>query len=245
MSSDEKSEQTSPSDAFLAAGGAPKGAILYSDRNKGPVLLFGGEAAWSPADPARKSSMIKECHPIDGAYQLSEETTQVYERTLPFYDDVTLIALIDRRWRKDRLIVYFLDHAGELYRLNGTSPPIHEINAKAPIKLSDEVLLDYHRFFCFFVRGEEGPFFVAETMDSPLMPQQMDGKTRDLLESTVRPSTAQGMDDDGRYRCEAVIFYSNALFSASFAVQPGGMIEMLDDDPIAADLPIRIDAPLT
>jgi hypothetical protein len=44
--------------------------------------------------------------------------------------------------------------------------------------------------------------------------------------------------------CNAVVYYSNALFIATFAVQPGGMIEMLNDEPIAADLPVKVDAPV-
>ena len=42
----------------------------------------------------------------------------------------------------------------------------------------------------------------------------------------------------------AVVFYSNALFYADFAVQPTGMIEMLDDEPISADLPTKVDCPV-
>jgi hypothetical protein len=44
--------------------------------------------------------------------------------------------------------------------------------------------------------------------------------------------------------CDAVVYYSNALFIANFAVQPSGMIEMLNDEPIAADLPVKVDAPV-
>ena len=33
---------------------------------------------------------------------------------------------------------------------------------ESSIKVTDENVLDYLRFFCFFVRGEEGPFLIAE-----------------------------------------------------------------------------------
>ena len=46
------------------------------------------------------------------------------------------------------------------------------------------------------------------------------------------------------FLCDAVIYYSNAIFLANFAVEPGGMVRMLDDEPIAADLPAKIHAPI-
>ena len=64
------------------------------------------------------------------------------------------------------------------------------------------------------------------------------------IEGTVREASYEGKDDAGNWMCDAVVYYSNALFIANFSVQPSGMIEMLDDEPIAADLPIKIDAPV-
>ena len=129
--------------------------------------------------------------------------------------------------------------------MNGTSPPIHEVNDKAPIKVTEENVLDYLRFFCFFVRGEEGPFYVAESMDDPSMPADMDEATRSVIEGTVAPAEFLGINEKNYFLCKAVVFYSNALFIANFAVQPSGMIEMLDDDPIAADLPVKINKPVS
>jgi hypothetical protein len=142
------------------------------------------------------------------------------------------------------LVIYYLTAEGNLYRLNGTSPPIHEVNAIAPVKITDDNVLEYLRFFCFFVRGEEGPFLIAEDMDNPDMPGNMDAQTRSVIEGTIRPASYEGKNPQGFFLCDAVVFYSNALFLANFAIQPTGMIEMLDDQPIAADLPVRVDVPI-
>ena len=163
---------------------------------------------------------------------------------MPFYDNVVLVRVQDPLWSPSTLTVYYLTEEGNLYRLNGTSPPIHEVNAKAPIKISEANVLEYLRFFCFFVRGEEGPFLIAESMADADMPKNMDPQTRSVIEGTIRPATYEGRNEQGFYLCDAVVFYSNALFIANFAVQPTGMIEMLDDEPIAADLPIKVEAPI-
>jgi hypothetical protein len=50
---------------------------------------------------------------------------------------VALIRVRDPSWANQKLNIYYLTDQGNLFRLNGTSPPIHEVNAKAPIKITD------------------------------------------------------------------------------------------------------------
>lgn len=199
---------------------------------------------WNAVQGDELAGFLDQINPIDGKYRVNAASTEVHWRQLPFYDSVALIRVKDNNWVNKKLVIYYLTDQGNLFRLNGTSPPIHEVNAKAPVKITDDNVLDYLRFFCFFVRGEEGPFYVAETMDDPNMPQDMDETTRSVVEGTIRACTYQGKNDQGHSLCDAVVFYSNALFIANFAVQPSGMIEMLDDEPIAADLPVRVDKPV-
>jgi hypothetical protein len=199
---------------------------------------------WNPVTGEELQGFLEQIDPIDGKYKVSAESTQVGWRQLPFYDQVALIRVTDPNWTPKSLKVFFLTDQGNLYRLNGTSPPIHEVNAQAPIKITEENVLDYLHFFCFFVRGEEGPFLIAESLEHPDMPKEMDDKTRAVIEGTLRPATYEGKNEQGFFLCDAVVFYSNALFLANFAIQPSGMIEMLDDEPIAADLPVRVDAPI-
>lgn len=199
---------------------------------------------WNAVTGDELAGFLEQINPIDGKYRVSAETTQVHWRLLPFYETVALIRVKDPNWVNKKLNIYYLTDQGNLFRLNGTSPPIHEVNAKAPIKINEQNVLEYLRFFCFFVRGEEGPFYVSESMDDPNMPKDMDETTRSVVEGTVRPCTFEGMNEQGQFLCEAVVFYSNALFIANFSVQPTGMIEMLDDEPIAADLPVRVETPV-
>jgi hypothetical protein len=206
---------------------------MYNDQN------------WNSVEGDELAGFLEQINPIDGKYRVSGETTQVQWRMLPFYETVALIRVKDPNWINPNLYIYYLTDQGNLFRLNGTSPPIHEVNAKAPIKVNEQNVLEYLRFFCFFVRGEEGPFYISETMDDPNIPTQMDDTTRSVVEGTVRPATFEGTNEQGHYLCDAVVFYSNALFIANFAVQPSGMIEMLDDEPIAADLPVRVNCPVT
>ncbi len=203
------------------------------------------DEGWNSTTGDALEGFLDQVGTIDAKYNVSPSSTEVHWRKMPFYDNVVLIRLRDKSWGKSKLNIYYLTDQGNLFRLNGTSPPIHEVNAKAPIKVTEDNVIEYLKFFCFFVRGEEGPFLIAESMDDPYIPQNMDPKTKAVIEGTVRAATYEGKNDQGHFLCDAVVFYSNALFIANFAVQPSGMIEMLDDEPIAADLPVKVDAPVT
>lgn len=206
---------------------------MYNDNN------------WTPVEGEFLQGFLDQINPVDGKYKVSAQTSNVAWRALPFYDNVVLVRVRDALWAPANLTIYYLTEQGNLFRLNGTSPPIHEVNAKAPIKVTEENVLEYLHFFCFFVRGEEGPFLIVEDMDNDYIPKNMDAQTRSVIEGTVRPATYEGRNEQGFFLCDAVVFYSNALFIANFAVQPTGMIEMLDDEPIAADLPVKVDAPIS
>lgn len=206
---------------------------MYTDNN------------WTPVEGEELAGFLEQVNPIGGKYKVSPATTKADYRMLPFYDQVAMIRVKDPAWTPKNLYIYYLTDQGNLYWLNGTSPPIHEVNAKAPVKITDDNVIEYLRFFCFFVRGEEGPFLIAESMDDPYMPKNIDDRTKSVIEGTIRPASYEGRNETGNFLCDAVVFYSNALFIANFAVETGGMIRMVDDEPIATDLAVKVDAPVS
>lgn len=202
-------------------------------------------------DPAELGlgDLFSEISPVDGRIQADPETTRLRARALPFYETAQLLELTDPNW-PERLRVCYLIDRGNLFRLNGTSPPIHEVNAKAPIRIDTANVLFYLTFFCFFVRGEEGPFFVVDSLDNALLPNQIadysDAKRQNRsVRDIFREPRYLGLTESGHHMVSSLIYYSNAVFFADFAIQPTGMIEMVDDMPLIADLPDRVDAPLT
>lgn len=219
----------------------PITAILYRGTELPDPAAPVGPPWTVPADSER-ANMLVQINQIDGKYPVSLDKTQLVWVPLPYYKEVALVRLKDARWPAG-LCVFYLTLAGNLFRLNGSSAPIHDVNATAPIMLTESNVLEYLRFFTFFVRGDEGPFYILERPDDPLL-GQMDDTTRSVVNGTARSAKLMGRNDEGHFLVEAVISYSNAIFIAQFAIQPTGMIEMTDDEPIAADLPVRVMAPV-
>jgi hypothetical protein len=168
-----------------------------------------------------------------------------WSRTLPFFPDARLLMAKHRDWPK-LLFVYFLERDGQLYRLDGSSPPIHEFNAKHRLDLSGDNAVHYLQFFCYFVRGEEGPFYVIYKRNAEYKPTFSDEqlKHHERLDDLFQAPRVWGEDENGNIRCSALIYYSNAVFVADFLIQANGMVDMIDDQRIMAELPVKIDAPL-
>lgn len=203
------------------------------------VPLSGRTDLWHDLGPDDLAEIAGRVAPVDGKWPLPLGETRATWRALPWYEGVEMIRLVTLEMAAQGVTLFFLRHRGDLYRLNGTSPPIHELNAKVPINLREADVLEYLRFFCYFVRGDEGPFYIAEDLRDPLLPQFTENAPLTALEGTVRPATYEGRSD-GTFLCKAAVYYSNALFDAEFAVEPHGMVRMVNDEPIAADLPRKI-----
>jgi ankyrin repeat protein len=173
-------------------------------------------------------------------------------RALPFYPDssVRLIRVKNLGESSPNQFFYWLKDGEKVFRLNGSSPPIHEFNAKHTPELSGKRAMEYLEFFCFFVRGKDGPFYLIDGRDAPYLPESCKGKIdSESICSTAfrrvyRAPQHFGITDDGKHRISALMYYSNAMFIADFLVHPSGMVEMLADWPVASGLPDKIDAPI-
>ncbi len=65
------------------------------------------------------------------------------------------------------------------------------------------------------------------------------GKANGAASDSVDISKPKAPKENQQF--DALVLYSNAIFRASFSIQPSGMVEMLDDTPVATELEINRD----
>lgn len=202
-----------------------------------PFLALEGNADARPIDDEEMEVLREEWDQDWG--DIDAVDIRVFD--LPFHPNVPLVDICPRSASATGRLC-FLIQSGLLYRLNGTSPPIHEVNAKEMPDLNQETVLYYLAFFCFFVRSEDGPFLIVDRLENEFLPDLAD--KRNEVDMVYRPPRVWGRDKKGNWLISALVYYADAVFVADFSVQPSGMIEMLDDSLVAADLSARVDAPL-
>ncbi|CAN5440843.1 hypothetical protein BH10ACI4_BH10ACI4_28260 [soil metagenome] len=206
------------------------------------------DGAWSVVEDT--SALFEQIgHVIDGILEI-DATVLVRRRSLPMYEHAQLVCLTSPKW-KPNVRVCYLEDAGEFFRLNGSSPPIHEVNAKAPVRLTEENAGYYLSFFCLFVQGDEGPYYIIHNLSDELLPagvassQNAGNPPGRTLPGLFRRPKYLGKSDGGFWRFSTLVYYSDAIFLADFEVQPSGMVEMVDDQPLITDLPLRVSVNLT
>lgn len=195
---------------------------------------------WQAVTGVEVEPFLKAINPISGKHTAHKDSVKVEWGQPPFYSSIALVRVNDSSWNKETGPFWFLAKQGQMFHLDGTSAPIHDANEAGPIELNEDNVLDYLRFFCFFVHGDEGPFLILEDIADPALDHdKLDDATRKVIENAIVPAAFEGKDDKGQYIASALVLYGDALFSARFALTDDGMIEMTDDDPIAGDLPVK------
>lgn len=121
--------------------------------------------------------------------------------------------------------------------LEGLSTPIHEHNALHGIDLSTAAKFkSYLRFFCFFVRGELGPFELHETDRALDIASITDREKQAGIASSLRPLEESGRTKGRGRKFRGCVLYGENLFESDFQVTPQGKVEMLNDELLAVDV---------
>lgn len=120
--------------------------------------------------------------------------------------------------------------------LSGISMPIHEHNALHGLDISTiEKCKSYLRFFCFFIRGDMGPFELHESSGALDILTGFDEQKQRSIKSALRPievsKTVETKEGSRAFR--GCVFYADQLFESDFLIEPQGRIEMLNDSVVA------------
>lgn len=153
---------------------------------------------------------------------------------LPFYATYRLFRLGGRDADGDLLPAecYALwDGVNKAFLIDGRSSVLHDANEAALLKLTPQNTPDYIRLFLFGLLGADGHFILVEE------PPDRNVKGAEAMAANAAPLKYIGQDENGRAKYKAVVIYNCNLFSAILAVAEGGDIEMLDDEPLADDIP--------
>jgi hypothetical protein len=126
--------------------------------------------------------------------------------------------------------------------LDGSSGPIHEVNGSESLEFSDRTVLDYVRFFFYFVRGDGGFVLIESPAELEAPPDTAEDQVADGTEflaldqarRSVKPLELRSSEDAGRWLADATVAYQGALFACAVSVCSDGTIEMIDDEPVGA-----------
>lgn len=210
-----------------------------------PMLpLLDGE--WESVAPAEAAAVMADSF---GRMALNRfghglrRISRLRRRDLPFYEGATLYEALAVHANGTIGCLTFVRHASGTWLLDGTSPPIHEMNSRLSVKLdTQERALCYFRFFCNGLTSEFGTFTIIESPQRLAWLDETPLAVREPVALKARPAMIWANDEKDCWNATAVIRYSNALFTAEFSVEKTGMITETSDEVIATMLPLRPEA---
>ncbi len=193
---------------------------------------------WNFVEGEALVGIVAKLNKEQNRYVISPTNSRVVWRTLLFYPGATLVRVTDLSWRPHGLTMYFIGLRGQYRRLDGARRFIHFLNDKLPLKLTSQNVIDYLRFYCFFVRWQGRPFLLIEKPDDMgyFNPPLTDG-LKAQIEGVLKPVTIRKEDPAEGYLLSAVVRYSDALFDCTFSVSPKGHVRMLGEIELPVEVP--------
>jgi ATP-dependent Zn protease len=197
-------------------------------------------ASWEPCEDEQGAEALNRLARNLPRYFADSKLISSRQSRLSFYKSHRLMELefVVRDHGAERAFV--LDGSQGTVWLNGESEPIHDTNDAESLALTEATAADYVRFFFYFLRADEGAFVLIES-DEEVGPaddvgdridDEGGGLTLEEARSKARPLKIRKSDSDDRWVTDITVAYGGVLFSASIAVEPGGLTEMTDDDAI-------------
>lgn len=123
---------------------------------------------------------------------------------------------------------------------DGTSDPIHTLNARFGAGLETaEARRDYALLFLNWVRADAGRFQPLETSHDVDHRLAEPAWARDHLGPLAGPLTEGEPLAEGGWRLRAPVVHGNAVFVADFELAPDGQMEMVDEQLLLTNAPLR------
>lgn len=231
---------------------SPRVAALALDSRVGWHLppAFSGDWTDLQSDAAEYAvDRLRAAFPKAWGEGVAEGVRAVRRMGMSCYPGFDAVEVLFQFWDGDRQKKSQLALLGPdiAFWVTGSSPGLHELNGlrredgKAQLDIStEESAAEYLRFFCSAVHGDEGPFRVVPTSEE-LAAHMKTGKSIEIPDGVFSGSEmtrVEGEADEVAWEMDAVVLYADALFRSHFRIQRSGMVEMLEDNPIATGLPV-------
>lgn len=218
------------------------------------IIQFPDLNGWTALPASEQAQVLTTLQGLGWQQPLDPETTRISHRRLSFCEGAELLRLEDRTWYPGVVRGYaVVGTDGETWRLDGTCAPVYRLVREPGFLSTYDNAVDYLRFFCFFVRGENGPFLLLDSEETAdYLPDRaawraLQAETRGLTVLGDREeeilNELLGYERDTGVHVTAPLYYSGELFWARFFIRTNGLIEMIGD-AYSTGLRSRINAPL-
>lgn len=124
--------------------------------------------------------------------------------------------------------------------LDYTNKPIYDLNKKVPIKLSDDTVSDYLKFFFTYVKGKHGRFLISESVDDINWKEEPPPAARKAIGKMLKPIEILSFEG-GIYHVNATMVFKDSLFKSDIYIDSHGTVTLKDEELLIEDMPVLDD----
>lgn len=163
---------------------------------------------------------------------------------IPWLKGAQLARFFDDAWDIPNLVRYGIISGGVAVELVGEADIIHQMNQKCSINLHEENVIDYLRFFCFFTRHAEQPFYIAISPDDPMVSVEDENTASDHLFEVFSPPKVIGKNRNGDFVCLVTVVYDGGCFQVEFAVALNGLVSVIEEEQLPTQTALFVNYPI-
>ena len=197
------------------------------------------QEAFTKLELAEVATILDRLNPeFDGTVFDPVETT-ILAQDVPFYPRYRLLDIADYA-AVPALRRYVLYSEDDFLILNFTNEPLYALNQKLPIKLTENNVPDYVRFFFTYVRGRHGRFIITESVDDINWKEDPPPSARKAIGKILFPVTLE-RTEDGVFYLKACMVFKDSLFKSDIKVEANGFVALSDEELLVEDMPVLDD----
>ncbi len=198
------------------------------------------QEAFVRLDPKQTAAVLAALGPALQTAPFDPGRSVVLARDLSFYPGHALCDITDHGATPPRRVFAVTGPSAPVL-IDWTNGPIYALNQTAPLRLDDSTAADYVRFFFTYVRGRHGRFIVTESTDDIAWKEEPPPAARRAVGKILHPLRVVEKLPGGGYVFKACLMFRDSLFRSDVRVEPGGLVEMTNEELAIEDMPVLDD----
>lgn len=194
--------------------------------------------AFVKLDRSENEKVLRDINPLLTPVSFRPETATILSQELPFYPGYRFLD-IGNYEVAPAVRRYAISKPGaDAHILNGTNEPVYRLNIVAPLKLTEDTVIPYVRFFFTYIRGRHGRFLVTESADNIPWREEPPVAALKAMTSLLEPLHIVESRADGSYVLRGCLIFRDALFRATIMVGADGLVTMTDETLLIENMPV-------
>lgn len=190
------------------------------------------------------SKILDLINPIWDGSDFLAENTSILAQNLNFYPGYRLLEISRQDNSQDNNYKLFAIQEQKnttkpyLKIINWTNEPIYETNAHVPIKLSEDTLRDYIRFFLRFVHGRRGRLQLIESMEDMSWREAPPAAAGRAITKMISPMELVEFEQNKGWRVRLCVVFGDSLYRLRIDVNINGHVDIEEEEIIIEDMPV-------